>query len=425
MPKLTKRFVDSVRSGAGDQVIFDDELPGFGLRVHVSGVRSYLVQYRNAQGRSRRLTLGKHGKITADEARSRALRIFTAVRDGADPVAARRAYVDAPTVDALLDRYLAEHVERCNRPATRAEVRRFVERHIRPTLGKLKVAAVTRHDVAKLHRGLAATPRQANLVLASCSKAFALAEEWGMRPDGSNPCRRIARNPERHRERFLSGEELARLAATLRMAETEGLPWVVNERAPKAKHLARAENCRTLCPRVITAAIELLAFTGCRLSEVLNLRWEHVDLEGGTLTLPETKAGTPQTVVLNAPARQVLKELAVAKAAEWVLPSRDPRRPLARDWVEAKWQRIRAAAGLADVHLHDLRHTVGTLAAQSGANGFLIRDLLRHRDLATTGRYVHRADAPLRTLSEMVGERIAAAMARRPAADVVPLKRGA
>ena len=425
MPKLTKRFVDSSKAPArGYELIWDDEMPGFGLRVTPSGARSYVAQYRNAHGRSRRMTIGKHGKITAAEARERAGRIFAAVRDGADPVAARRAYLDAPTVDALLDRYLAEHVEKHNRPGTRAEVKRLVERHIRPALGAQKVAAVTRQDVAKLHHSLADTPRQANVVLAFCSKAFGLAEEWGMRSEGTNPCRRIARNREQHRERFLSGKELARLAATLRMAETKGLLWTTKARGPKAKHLAKPENRRTLCPRVITAAIELLAFTGCRVSEVLNLRWEHVDMKAGTLSLAETKAGRPQTVILNAPARAVLKGL--TRRSPWVFPSQhDPQRPLARDWLEAKWQRIRAVAGLADVHLHDLRHTVGTLAAQSGANSFLIRDLLRHRDISTTGRYVHRAAEPLRMLSEMVGESIAAAMAGRASADVVPLKRRA
>jgi integrase len=365
-----------------------------------------------------------HGKITADEARVRAGRIFLAVRDGADPVATRLAFREAQIVDALLDRYIAEHVEKRNRQTTRIEVKRLIERHIRSSLGKLKVEAVTRQDIAKLHRSLANTPRQANLVLAVCSKTFSLAEEWGMRSEGSNPCRRITRNPEQHRERFLSPDEMARLAATLRMAETKGLPWVVNQKGAKAKHLAKPENRRTLCPRVITAAIELLAFTGCRLSEVLNLRWEYVDLKEGTLTLPETKAGKRQTVLLNRPAQRILKELKEGKVSEWVLPSqRDPARPLAKDWIEAKWQRIRLAAGIPDVRLHDLRHTVGTMAAQSGANGFLIRDLLHHRDLATTGRYVHRDLTLQRALSEMVGERIVSAMKGHKSAAVLSLVR--
>jgi integrase len=424
MPKLTKRFVESLRPGTLDQVIFDDELPGFGLRLFKSGKRSYVVQYRNAQGRSRRMTLGLHGKITAEQARLLAHRVFAKVRDGIDPVAARLAYLEAPTVDRLLDRYLAEHVKRRNRPATRAEITRLVDRHVRPVLGKLKVEAVTRQDMAKLHRSLADTPRQANLVLAYCSKAFSLAEEWGMRPESSNPCRRITRNPESHRERYLSPDELARLAATLRMAETIGLPWIVNEKGAKAKHLAKAENRRTLCSRVITAAIELLAFTGCRLSEVLNLRWEHVDLNENMLILPETKTGKWQTVLLNEPAQQILAELEATRASDWVLPSRrDANRPLTKDWIEAKWQRIRVAAGLPDVRLHDLRHTVGTVAAQSGANGFLIRDLLRHRDLATTSRYVHRDLTPQRALTELVGDRIALAMAGKKQFPALPLAR--
>jgi integrase len=429
MPKLTKRFVESAKPAARDVVFFDEQVPGFGLRVMPSGVRSYLVQYRNAQGRSRRLTIGKHGPVTADGARTKARRILDAVRDGKDPVAERRAYLDAPLVSDLLDRYVAEHVDKRNRPRTRDEVKRLVERHVRPQLGRHKVAAVTRQDIAKLHRDLEATPRQANFVLAVCSKAFSLAEAWSMRPEGSNPCTKIERYPENERERFLSAEELGRLGTTLREADSVGLAWKVDPRRPTSKHLAKPENRRTLYARVTTAAIELLLYTGCRLSEVLNLEWKRVNFDEGTITPSETKSdrkGKPvrQVVVMNAPARQVLKHLEKTKASLWVLPSTvDAERPLSKAAIEAAWQRIRSTAKLDDVRLHDLRHTVGTYAGQSGANAFLVRDLLRHKNLSMTGRYVNRADDPVRTLSNQVGERIAAGLAGRPGASVAALKR--
>jgi integrase len=430
MPKLTKRFVESLKPlPAGQVLVFDDKLAGFGLRLMPSGVRSYFVQYRNAQRRSRRLTIGKHGGgLTADAARSKAWRILSAVKDGGDPLADRRALVKAPTVNDLLDRYIAEHVDNekrkhPHRESTRIEVKRLVERHIRPTLGRHKVAAVNRQDLAKLHRQLADTPRQANFVLAIASKAFNLAELWGMRPEHTNPCTRIERYGENVRERFLSAEELGRLGATLRRAETEGLPWNVNTKKATAKHLPRPENRRTLCPRVITATIELLLYSGCRLSEVLTLGWDQVDFDRGTIRLAETKAGRPQVVVMNAPARLVLEQL--QKSSPWVLPSAsDASRPLSKSVIENAWQRIRTAAKLADVRLHDLRHTVGTYAGQSNANAFMVRDLLRHKDLAMTGRYVNRADHPVRTLSELVGERIASGLAGAKSGEVVPLRRG-
>ncbi len=128
---------------------------------------------------------------------------------------------------------------------------------------------------------------------------------------------------------------------------------------------------------------------------------------------------------MNSPARQVLKSLEqITGGSPWVLPSRsEPAAPLSKHALEGAWHAIRRAAGLEDVRLHDLRHTVGTYAGQSGANAFLVRDLLRHKNLAMTGRYVNRADDPVRTLSDHVGERIAAGLAGRKSADVVPLKR--
>jgi integrase len=155
----------------------------------------------------------------------------------------------------------------------------------------------------------------------------------------------------------------------------------------------------------------------------VNLRWEQVDFTVGTITLLETKSGRPQVVVMNAPARRVLQQLRTVKASDWILPSSsDAKRPFSKTALEAAWERIRSAAHLEDVRLHDLRHTVGTYAGQSGANAFLVRDLLRHKNLAMTGCYINRSDDPVRTLSDQVGERISAAMAGRPAAEVVPLK---
>ena len=201
------------------------------------------------------------------------------------------------------------------------EVRRLIDKHIRPALGSHKVAGVTTDDVQAMHRRMGATPRQANFALAVCSKAFSLAEKpWRARPQGSNPCRGIERYPEEERERFLTGEELMRLGETLRLATSKGLPW--SDKQKPSKHHPRTENRRAVYSRVTTAAIELLLYTRCRLSEVLNLEWSRVDLaEFELITLRKTKAGKPQYVIINGPARAVLEELWPGNKARWVLPS--------------------------------------------------------------------------------------------------------
>lgn len=429
--KLTKRFADAVRfidrapAGADRVIVWDADLPGFGLRLMESGAKFYVAAYRNAHNRQRRLTIGRHGKVTAEEARAIAQDVFSAVRAGKDPLVERQVLRAAPSMNDLLDRYMTQHVEKHNRESTQVEVRSIVDRLIRPKIGSRQAAAITREDMAELHESLSSMPRRANNMLSVASKAFSLAEIWRLRPDGSNPCRRIERFKENKRSRFLHVDELARLGTTLRLAETVGLPWQVGPEKPTSKHLAKPDNRRTRYARVTTAAIELLLFTGCRLSEILGLKWSDVDLKAGVITMRITKAGEPQRTLITAQARLVLLDLQRIKGTgQWVLPSTvDPKTGLTKSALEQAWQRIRVAAGIPDVRLHDLRHTVGTYAGQSGANAFMIRDMLRHADLAITDRYVSRDDGPLRTLSEMVSDRIAAGLAGNGSAEVIDFKR--
>lgn len=408
MPKLTKRIVEGMEPGATDRLEWDTELPGFGVRVKPSGVRSYLIQYRNAHGRSKRFTIGRHGVMTVEEARREARLLLLDVARGIDPAADRAHGRAAPTVSDLATRYLREYVAFHNRETTAREVARLVEKRIRPALGALKVEAVTRAEIARFHGAMAATPRQANFALSVLSKMFALAEDWGLRPENSNPCRRLRRFPETKRDRFLKPEEVETLLGTLRLAETEGLPWGGDPSRPYRKHARRPENRRTMVPPPAADIVRVLLFTGCRLGEVLTLRWDAVDFAGRRLRIDRTKNGRPHVVALTDPVEAILRRQPGPATSPWVFPKlSDPSRPFPKETMEQIWQRVRAAAGLEDVRLHDLRHTFGTWAGQTGANAFLVRDLLGHRTLEMTGRYVNRDVDPLRAMSETVAARLA------------------
>ncbi|QGM97791.1 tyrosine-type recombinase/integrase [Methylocystis parvus] len=423
MPKLTKRLIDGLAASGDRLIIWDSEIKGFGLLALPTGVRSFIIQYRNESGRQRRLTLGRYGVITADEARKAARDTLASVSKGADPVGQRQAQRSAPLVSNMLDRYLSDHVDVHNSARMAESARLSIEKHILPRLGSLRVVSVTRQDVLKLHRAMEATPRQANLTLAVLSKAFSLAELWGLRPDESNPCRKVPRYPESARERFLSNEELSRLGAVLRAAESPGLPWAERDGA-KAKHLAKAENRVTpISPRAL-AAIRLLLFTGARLSEILELKWEHVDFEAGAIALPNRKGGVRRAHPVSSIALTVLADLPREEGAPWVLPAPlDAKKSLSKSVVENAWQRIRSCAGVPDVRLHDLRHTVGTFASQAGVNAFHVRDLLRHSNIAVTARYANRDSDPIRAVSEDVGARIKAGLENKPAGEIVGFSR--
>ncbi len=263
LTKITKRAVDAVQPNGADQFLWDSDLKGFGLKVTAGGNKVYILQYRKG-GRgapTRRVTIGRHGALTPDQARKEAARLSGAVAHGADPAAARSAEKAAPTVTALTERFLAEHVATKTKPRTAAEYRRLVANIVVPTIGRKRVRDVTRADISRLHHERRDTPYDANRALAVLSKMFTLAEKWGERADGSNPCRHVERYAERRRERMLSADEFGRLADALK----------ASGRSP-----------------YILAAIKLLIFTGARLSEILDLRWEWVDFERGEARLPDS-----------------------------------------------------------------------------------------------------------------------------------------
>jgi hypothetical protein len=243
------RFADWALPDADQVILWDDKLAGFGLRIMRSGVRSWVVQYRTLAGRQRRLTIGKLGKVTAAEARELAQRIFTRVLDGGDPLAERQAQREAPTVNELLDRYVAEHVKKKTGARTQAEVIRLLELFVRPALGRHKIQAVTRSDMAKLHGGMSTTPRQANMTLAYVSKVFNLAERWGLRPDGSNPCRTFQGDPARTFPRRRGARPAGRHAAPGRdrrpaMAGAKQIDFEVGTKAGEPTHALRPRHRR-------------------------------------------------------------------------------------------------------------------------------------------------------------------------------------
>lgn len=422
MPKLTKRVLDEARAADTETIIWDESLRGFGVRLQPTGVKSFLVQYRNAGGRSRRMTLGRYGVLTIDEARKQAREVLVAVAKGGDPVADKQSHRTAPTFADLVKDYLVDHVDKHNAASTAKEVRRMLDRDLLPAFGKMKAINITRTDILKLHRSMSNRPRYGNLTLSILSKIFNFAELWEIRPTGSNPCRGVRRYPENERERFLSGDELARLGRTIALAEREGLPWVVRPDA-KNKHLPKdAETHRTPVCKEAIDIIRLLLFTGARRGEIVSLQWDHVDLDRETIALPGRKGGARRAHPIGLPAAELLRGLTVVEGSPWVFPRPlDPERHVSVEVVGNAWQRIRHHAGLEDVHLHDLRHTVGTYAGQAGVNAFLVRDLLRHKTTHTTNRYVNRDEDPVRDISDHVGARILNGLAGDRPAEVISL----
>lgn len=381
--KLTLSAVENLEPGL---VIWDAQVKGFGAQGNRNGTVTFVVKTR-VLGRQRWVTIGRLGSPwTVETARRETLRILSESAAGRDPVESKKARLaDATRFGSIVEDFLTQHGTKLKAKSL-TSYRGLFDQHIKPALGDRRISEINRADVARLHSRLAAKPRTANYAVAVLSKMMSWAEQQGLRPDGSNPCRRIEKYRENKRDRFLSPAEFARLGQVLNDAEQSGLygPFVV-------------------------AAIRLLILTGARLSEILTLKWAYVDESRRALLLPDSKTGA-KAVPLN---QQVLDLLAALPRLEnnpYVLPGQITGKHLVN--LQKPWRALRKQAGLDDVRLHDLRHSFASVGVGVAVGGSLpvIGRVLGHSQAQTTARYAHVVDKLASDLVEATGAQIMQAM---------------
>jgi len=415
--KLNKRTIDGILKPARPSFYFDVDLKGFGLKVMPSGVKTFLVEYRpGAGGRStpkRRLTLGRFGALTADEARDLAKSALGKVHAGDDPANDRARARAELTFDKVCDLYLEEGCE-TKKPSTIATDKGRIERHIKPLLGKKRVGEITRPDIEKFMRDVASGKTAADEKTKARGRAiveggkgtatrtvgllggimsFAIARQF--RSD--NPVHGVKRYTDRKGETFLSPAELGKIGAALASLETEGAN-------PSA-----------------VGIIRLLAFTGARKSEISGLRWSEVDIERGYLRLGDSKTGA-KVIPIGAPACEVLAGVAAIEGSEFVFPASSGDGHF--QGVERVWQKVRTLAGFPTLRLHDLRHSFASVGLARGDALPIIGAILGHADVKTTSRYAHLADDPVKKAADEISRSVQAAFAQRPSAEIISIASG-
>ena len=410
--RITKRMVDTLSTTAHHSYVWDSDLPGFGVRVTAAGFKAYVMQYRlpgiGRRGAAKRLTLGTHGAITPDEARRLAKRELGRVAQGHDPAAERNTRKAASTIRELGVAFL-EDIEARRKPATAKEYERLWRKHVLPMLGSRKVAELTSLDIRKAHRGMAETPYIANRFVALIGSFFTFAEKEGARPPQSNPARGVELYPETPRERFLTQDEFRRLGAALTKAESDGLPPVKKHKRKRGKtknlkHRPKSADTPIPANAYAIAAIRLLALTGCREGEILSLRWNAVDTERGYLRLANSKTGK-SVRPLGQAAAAVLDTLPKIEDNPYVLPGRKKGEHLME--ITRLWFAVRHEAQLDDLRLHDLRHSFASVPATSGESLLVVRSLLGHKRAATTERYAHLSNDPVKRAADKASGDIA------------------
>ncbi len=422
MAKLTKRAIDSFRYRGGWDVRWDNDVPGFGIRLYPSGKKAFVLSYR-AKGRKRLMVLGRYGAdLTLNQARERVQKHLVQVRDGTDPIGERRRAAQGRTFGDLIESYVERHAK-VHKKTWRDDKQRL-NRHIPASWHGRKAHSITREEIAELHDRIGRrTPYEANRLLEVLRKMFGLARVWHFTDESaSNPTEGITRFKERKRKRWVTPQELPALAKAI-----DGEPNIF-----------------------VRAAIWTYLLTGMRKEELTTAKWKDVDWEQGVLRLPETKSGEEQNAVLNAPSLAILRSIPRLDGNPYILPGSMPRGHFTN--IDRPWRRIRARAsvdlwqhdqdsqvsglverlsrelgrtpnaeevetaakrdgvelptGLLDARLHDLRRTVGSWMSQAGIDLNTIKDALRHSSISTTLRYAELGADPARQAMEEHGRRV-------------------
>lgn len=393
MAKMTKREIDALASADGRPAyLWDGSLAGFGVKALPSGKKVFLVKYRtNGGGRNapqRWLTLGSYGHLTLDEARRSAQRKLADVADGKDPQAVKFGLREAPIFSDVWTRFETDILP-SRKPTTVKEYKSQWSNLIQPKFGKQRVDAITASEIDRFHKSLRSSPYRANRVLALLRRLMSLAEGWGMRSPGTNPCSRVEQFRERARQRYLDAAELKAIG--------DAIDALVAEQSISAT----AGN-----------AVEMLALTGSRLTEILNAEWAWIDTERGMMLLPDSKTGA-KPVYLSTEAIAVLdRQKPIAADSDYVFPSPRGDKPYVN--LRKSWVQICDRAKLKGVRLHDLRHTVASVAVGQGASLPLIGKLLGHTQAQTTMRYAHIDIDPALKAANQVGAAISEAMRPKP-----------
>ncbi len=360
--RLTESRIESLKPRPSPYDVRDGALKGFGVRVVPSGAKRYFIHSQH-EGRRVWKTVGAVGRLGLEEARRRATELLAAIRRDEAPVLPEERLFET-VAEEVFDRY-----GRRWKPRTLKVNRGYLRSTILPRFAGMNIADIAREDVQRWFASLHATPVAADRSAPILSVIMRQAEVYGYRLEGSNPCAGIRRYRRKGRERFLSPSELRRLGTMLDSHE---------ERYPQE-----------------AAFIRLLLLTGCRKTEILTLR--RSDYREGHLFLRDGKAG-PRTVWLSSPARAVLDGL--PREGQWVFPSPRRRAPASSAMFDKFWRRVRVEAGIADVRLHDCRHTYASIAIMGGESVTTAARLLGHDNAQTTLRYAHLSDRPVREAAD-------------------------
>ena len=403
--KLTKTVVGTAQPDTEPYELRDAAVPGFLLKVTPTGRKVFMLAYVANNGQRRKPAIGRFGEITVEQARVIAQDWLADVRKGKDPSAEKSAARRAPTVKELFERFIADYSEPRNRPSTVEANRGYGKLYIIPHFGQTKVSDITRADISSLMKKMAKTPTNANRVLSAVRKMFNMAEVWGMRSDGSNPCRHIPKFPERGKTRLITDAELKRLYAYLNKAEADGLehPFIL-------------------------LAVRLQFEFAARMSEILKLEWAWVDFDNRRVEWPDSKTGG-MSKPMSGEAVRLLKAARGLESSPYVCPAIfDPNRPMPKHTYYKGWRRILERAGLSHIGTHGIRHRSATDIANSGVPLKVGMALTAHKTVTMFMRYVHTEDDPVRAAADAVAFRrqglisgaLAAAMKSAPAPTIAP-----